>query len=98
MSCRKILDITTAREAYARRIILKLTEQQIQNSGIIEQLKAILKPYVGGVCPILISYLKSDAEALVKLGVNWAVRPTDELINQLEYAFGEKTVNIVYSD
>jgi len=97
MSCRKILDITTARETYARRIVLKLVESQVQASTI-EQLKTILKPYTGGVCPIQVAYLKADAQAVVKLGANWSVRPTDELINQLECAFGEKVVDVIYED
>lgn len=97
MSCRQIQDMTTARETYARRMVVHLSEAQMQ-SGAVEQLQAILKPYSGGACPMMIAYQKSNAQAMLKLGANWAVKPTDALINQLNYAFGEQAVDIIYAD
>ena len=96
LSCRQVFDMTTARETYARRLLVSLNEAQCAE-GAIEQLKGILQPYLGGVCPVMIDYHKPDAQVLLKLGPKWAVKPTDELINQLEYAFGEQTVNVKYA-
>lgn len=97
LSCRQMLDITAARETYARRLLIRLNEKQC-NEGAIERLKIILQPYIGGICPVMIDYQRKDAQVLLKLGPKWMVKPTDELLNQLEYAFGEQTVAVKYAD
>ncbi len=61
-----------------------------------EQLKAVLKPFKGGACPVVLHYKSRDAQATLRLGDDWRVQATDELILRLKRLLGEDAVEIKY--
>ena len=95
MSARKIYDIDHAREAFAKRLVLKVDEQKTAN-GFIKSLVGVLTPFREGYCPVWVDYQRADASAQIQLGQEWRVRPTDELIRRLDELAGADRVQVEY--
>jgi DNA polymerase-3 subunit alpha len=95
MSARKIYDIDHAREAFAKRLVLKVDEKRAAN-GFVKELARVLSPYREGHCPVLVNYQRADATAQIQLGREWRVRPTDELIRRLDELAGKDQVRVEY--
>ena len=95
MSARKIYDIDHAREAFAKRLVLKVDEKRAAN-GFVNELARVLSPYREGHCPVLVDYQRADATAQIHLGREWRVRPTDELIRRLDELAGKDQVHVEY--
>jgi DNA polymerase-3 subunit alpha len=60
------------------------------------QFQRILEPSLNGQCPIVIRYQRADAKGRVKLGTQWRVQPSDELIQRLKDHFGQNRVRLSY--
>ena len=90
-----IYDITEARQRFAQRLEIQLDEQQAAN-GFIGELNQLLNPFREGSCPVWIRYKKQHATAMLNLGEDWRVQPSDELIKRLQELAGESQVNVVY--
>jgi DNA polymerase-3 subunit alpha len=65
-------------------------------SAEIEQLTLILKQHQGGNCPVYIGYATAEASALLPLGKQWKVNPTDELLAGLRQEFGKQVARMCY--
>jgi DNA polymerase-3 subunit alpha len=48
-------------------------------------------------CPVILQYSNDSAQADIQLGDRWRIRPTDEQLLVLKYAFGEESVAMDYS-
>jgi len=59
-------------------------------------LAKVLSPFKGGSCPVTINYTSKYAQAVVQLGDEWRVHPTDDLISRLKSLFGSAAVEIRY--
>jgi DNA polymerase-3 subunit alpha len=95
MSTERILDIDTARAAYAKRLEIDIAATRLQNDASA-LLAEILKPFREGGCPVWINYSGVAARARVALGQEWRVRPTDELLHRLTEMTGPDGVRLVY--
>ncbi|MFZ7315021.1 DNA polymerase III subunit alpha [Avibacterium avium] len=95
MSVRELMTLDEARSRYAKSLAICLTQEQL-SPHFIKQFKDTLSPYSGGALPINIYYQSPQGRALVKLGVQWSVNPSDELINTLVEMLGESAVEIEF--
>ncbi|MDH5392779.1 MAG: DNA polymerase III subunit alpha [Gammaproteobacteria bacterium] len=95
LTAKKIYDIETARERFAKRVDIKLKPEQAAN-GFIKGLADVLKPFTEGNCPVWVHYKTEQARATLALDENWNVQPTDELINRLKNMIDESSVKILY--
>jgi len=95
VTAQTIMDIDQAREQYAGRIVLMWPEGA-RGENFVENLKSTLEPYRKGQCPVAVQYRGAGAEARLKLGQEWCVRPTRELIGQLEALVGRGGLRIIY--
>ncbi|MDH5659530.1 MAG: DNA polymerase III subunit alpha, partial [Gammaproteobacteria bacterium] len=95
MRAKEIYDISQARERFAKNLSVTVDHSQAAN-GFIADLQRVLTPFKEGSCPVVVDYHKADARAEIPLGEEWHVHPTDELLNRLREAIGDKQVNIVY--
>ncbi len=64
--------------------------------GFSDQFKQLLEPSLNGRCPIIIDYHRAGAKGQVKLGQQWQIQPSDELIQRLKDRFGENGVRLNY--
>jgi len=96
MSAQKIYDINRAREIFAKRLMLTVDYVKASN-GFASTLMQILDPYKQGHCPVYIDYRGQNARARLRLGKEWQVHPTDELIHRLHELAGKERVKVEYS-
>ncbi|MCG6970861.1 MAG: DNA polymerase III subunit alpha, partial [Gammaproteobacteria bacterium] len=96
MSVQKLYDINRAREIFAKRLRLIVNHTEASN-GFAGSLLQVLDPYKQGHCPVFIDYKGKSATARLRLGREWQVHPTDELIHRLHELAGEDWVKVEYS-
>ena len=95
LTAERIMDIDSARADYARRLVLKLTEQQFGN-GLLDELAGALAPYREGKCRIMVDYTRIGARAELNFGEEWRVKPAEPLLQQLRHLLGEQQVRLEY--
>ncbi len=95
VTARKILDFDSAREAFARRLIISWPAAD-SPTDVVRQLSESLKPYRHGSCSVFIDYQNEEATARIALGESWSVRATPDLINRLQTLAGPDSVRLVY--
>lgn len=95
LNTEQIYEIDQAREMFAKRLMVKVDEQQAGN-GFVKSLASLLTPFREGGCPVGIHYRGASAEACMMLGEQWQVHPTDELLHRLRELAGDKQVQVVY--
>ena len=95
MQASQIYDIDEAREIYARQLLIRVDKKQAAN-GFLDALEQTLSPFRDGKCPVILDYTRTDSSARISLGEGWRIRPTDELLHQLQELAGEGKVEVVY--
>ena len=91
----RVLDIGEVREAYARRLVLRVAAPAFAN-GSVESLRMALTPFRDGGCPVWLEYEGEQASAVLRLGDEWRVRPSDELLQRLTALGGQGAVRVEY--
>jgi DNA polymerase-3 subunit alpha len=89
----EIMDLASARAAFAKRLDLGCAEQ---HASIVSTLKELFTPYRGGKCPVVIHYRNQTDSAQLRLGETWNVTLPDGLLNDLRGLLGDKNVRVVY--
>jgi len=95
VSAKKIKALEKAREEHARRLVLRWPAGA-EAGHCSTRLAEILKPWRGGPCAITVEYRGKGAAGALTLGADWNVKPTRELIEQLESFVGDAGVKVVY--
>lgn len=82
----KILTLEQAREDFARSLIVnwEVATSSKQGQQVIADLEQTIHGFAGGLCPIQINYQSHQAKAVLQLGDEWRVHPSDELLFKLE--------------
>jgi DNA polymerase-3 subunit alpha len=91
----RIFDLDGARQAFAKRLVLRVDSVQVAN-GFIPELKDILDSYRRGPCLVAIDYHQPGAYACLTLGQDWRVYPTGALLDSLRSVLGEDCVRLEY--
>ena len=95
MTVRELMTLDEARSRYVKSLAISLSEHQITPS-FIKQLKALLEPVSGGTLPINVYYQSQKGRALLRLGVQWSIIPTDEILTELVNLLGESAVELEF--
>ncbi len=95
VTARKVLDFDSARESFARRLIIAWPHAD-NPADVVRQLSESLQPYRHGNCSVFVDYHNKKAAARLALGESWSVRATSELINRLQTLAGPDGVRLVY--
>ncbi|MDP5291637.1 DNA polymerase III subunit alpha [Oceanimonas sp. CHS3-5] len=95
MSAREVLDISDARERFARGLALYIDKSRI-DQGFFTQLLDILTPVRAGVCPVRVTYNRPGARAELTLGTEWRVTPTDQMLESLRGLLGPDKVELIF--
>ena len=96
LNAKKIADIDQAREQFARRLIIRWPASRPGN-GFVSELEACLRPFRRGPCGVAVHYRSDSALAALELPDEWSVRPTRELMDQLEQLVGSDGIQLVYA-
>ncbi len=78
----EITVLSQARERLAKHIRIEVHAKR-EVDQLLSQLPEAIKPFCGGACPIVIDYQSDDAHAVLRLGADWRVTPSDELLQKL---------------
>ena len=95
MVVRELLDISEAREKYARGLAISLTDGQIDEQ-LLHRLRGALEPHRSGTIPVHLYYQKDDARARMRFGATWRVTPTDTLLTDLRTLLGNEQVDLEF--
>ena len=95
VSAKSLMSIDQAREKFAKHILIHLNEKNCEKD-FVEKLGFVLKPFRGWSCPVCIAYQQAGAKALLPLGKEWRVIPSDDLLERLREYFPDCTVEMVY--
>jgi DNA polymerase-3 subunit alpha len=94
LSAKKIKALEKAREEQARRLVIRWPAGDPNNSSA--RFAEILKPWRGGPCAITVEYRGAGAMGALTLASEWNVKPTRELIEQLETFVGDAGLRVIY--
>ena len=95
LSAKRLKALEKAREEQARRLVLRWP-QGAEPRHCSTRLAEILSPWRGGPCAITVEYRGSGAAGALTLGSEWNVKPTRELIEQLETFVGDAGLKVIY--
>ncbi len=96
MRAETVADIDTFRSDYLRRIHIDLAEQRL-DAGALQSLRRILHTARGGKVGITVHYQRTKGESgTIKLGPDWAVHPSRQLINALTERTGDEHIRFKY--
>jgi DNA polymerase-3 subunit alpha len=95
MTVQKLSDLDTARETFARNVVIKLGEDRIGN-GLLDEIRDAITVYRHGKTGLCIDYLRPDAAVRLPLGDDWRVHPTQELLKRLSDLVGSESVEVEY--
>lgn len=91
----EVRSLVQAREHHVDRLELTVEQTQLDDA-MLGSLKATLSPYNQGACKVALRYRRSDVESLIEFGPQWWVKPTDEVLQELNYLLGDAQVKLVY--
>ncbi len=95
MQVKELFDMDRAREQFAKSIVIQVSSDKAVN-GYVKHLAELLQPHKEGRCPVVVRYHTPFAQAAIKFGEDWKIRPTDDLLYQLNLLSGEKSVVLEY--
>ncbi|MFP3019682.1 MAG: DNA polymerase III subunit alpha [Arsenophonus sp.] len=95
ISVHKLMDLSEARKKYVHGISISLIDSQIDEQ-LLKRLHRILKTYCSGTIPVYFYYKKKNAKTKLKLGVNWRLILTDDLLTELRTLLGNQQVELVF--
>jgi len=72
---------------------LKLDGQELAPE-IATRLREVMQPYLGGECPLEVSYKLNGYGGDLRLSDQWKIEPSDELIHGLKQLLGSKSVSL----
>ncbi|MEN8214443.1 MAG: DNA polymerase III subunit alpha, partial [Pseudomonadota bacterium] len=91
--------VEEARLLHASRLTLDIDAHNLNGhplEQVISDLGALLKPYQGGECQVLLDYNGEHYKGRLKLGDDWRVAPRDALLHRLRQFLGEKSIQVGY--
>ncbi|MDR1424507.1 MAG: DNA polymerase III subunit alpha [Azoarcus sp.] len=96
----RLATLGEARARHARGLRLSLDGSKINGEAgaTVARLCALLAPFRGGACPVLVSYRNARAAGEVTLGGQWRVRPDEELLQGLREWLPPEAVEVIYPD
>ena len=101
VSAERVHTLQAARARFARQLVIEWPYRPRDGEGAgghgrVGQLAAVLKPFQGGVCPIVIDYHGAGAGTRLQLGLEWRVHPAEDLLQRLRKTLGPERVRLLY--
>lgn len=95
MTASELMDISEAREKYARGLAISLTDKQMDDQ-LLNSIRLYLEPYRTGPIPVHLYYKREDVCARLRLCEAWRVKPTENLLHDLRALVGNQQVKLEF--
>jgi DNA polymerase-3 subunit alpha len=95
VTAKEVLDIDRVIEARALKLVIRWQED-VNGKLNARRLKQVLEPFRPGACDVSVFYLRNDAQARVRFGADWSVRPSRDLRDQLAEIVGWDGFRFLY--
>ena len=95
VTAKEVLDIDRVIEARALKLVIRWQED-VSGKLNADRLKELLEPFRPGGCDVSLFYLRNDAQARVRFGADWSVRPSRDLRDQLTEIVGWDGFRFLY--
>ena len=89
-----VLTLDQFRAQLGKRLLIDLSRPM--TPAFLQQLTGILKIYQSGPCPVVVIYRHAGYRAEFLLGDDWKIKPTDDLLNELQKYCGKDRVVLEY--
>jgi DNA polymerase III subunit alpha len=96
LSAKKLASIDQAREASARRLLIRLPSVGLSTAQV-QEFEQALRAARGGRVSVALYYPATIARAVLALSAEWCVRPNRALLEHLTRLFGLKGWRLAYS-
>ncbi|MDH3688312.1 MAG: exodeoxyribonuclease VII large subunit, partial [Gammaproteobacteria bacterium] len=96
MRAEEVYDIENAQAAFAKRLIIDI-EPEVINEAFTQRLETALRPYTDGSCPVYIHYCANGAEAGLAMGSQWNIQACRDAVAKLNEVVGEGRVRLLYN-
>lgn len=96
MSAKRLFDIEAARRHFGKYVRLRL-QANLANPEFLQRLQQIVQTYRSPGLKMVVEYCKDKTVAILPLGSDWHVSPSDALLNALRELAGEEAVAIAYA-
>ena len=90
-----LMDLAEARLAKIQAINIVWRSSDLRSDSV-QRLRDTLAPHNQGACPVALHYERGDCAAQLRLGAQWRVKPTDDLLLQLRGLYGQDRVRLIY--
>jgi DNA polymerase-3 subunit alpha len=91
-----VMSIADARKRYAQGVTVDIVDSQIDEQ-FVRQFGELLEPRVEEGTRVTLNYCCPQAKASIKLGADWQVLPSDDLLQRLKDHYGEENVALNYA-
>ncbi len=91
----EVYDVVDARRRFSRGVRVCLPAKAFGN-GVLNDLAEVLRPHRTDGCPVSVEYSSDQARTLIRMGSDWRVEPSDELLMGLRHLVGDNQVELVY--
>jgi len=95
VTAKEVLDVDRVIEARALKLVIRWQED-VSGKLNADRLKELLEPFRPGGCDVSLFYLRNDAQARVRFGADWSVRPSRDLRDQLTEIVGWDGFRFLY--
>jgi DNA polymerase-3 subunit alpha len=91
-----VYDIARAREMCGKSLLITI-DNQAGVTNLTDSLQVTLSPFREGLVAVELEYMNQAARTLIRLGDDWKVSPSDELIAQLSALPAVSVVRMLYN-
>ncbi len=95
VAARQVQSLDALRERQARQLILQWP-RTAERARLLARLAELLTANRGGECGVYVRYAGEQAAGVLVFAAEWKVRPTRELLDELEALFGRDGVRLAY--
>jgi DNA polymerase-3 subunit alpha len=96
LAVKQVLKLDAVRERLARHLVISWNAASADEAGLA-RLESLLRGASGGQCAVLVRYQSAGASGTLALGDDWRVRPSAQLLEQLEELCGPKSVRLTFA-
>ena len=93
---KKVIPLSELIGSRVSALVLKLEESEV-NGSAVTLLKDQLREGDQGKCDVAIELCRKDYEALIRLGENWRITPSLDLVKSMQGSFGKAAIRLIYT-